>query len=372
MAGEADALALAARERAGRAGQRQIFQAHIVEKLQPFADLFQDALGDFVLLGVQLIGEGLEPALRFPDRHVGDFADMEACDLHRERLGLQAIAVARFARLIGLITLQLLAHPVGLGFAPAPFDIGDHALERLLGLVAPYAVVIDEGHIVDGAVEHDLAEVLGKILPWSRHGLLVVLCHRFECLLVIGRGRARARPGRDGAAIERERVVRHDQVRLEKQFRAEPVAFGAGAVGVVEREQARLDFLDRKAGDRAGEFRREDDPWVFVRSACVGEFGDGNAVRKRQRRLERVRQPRRHVGPHHDPVHDHVDIVFQLLVELRRFRNLVERAVDFDALKALFLKLRQLLAILAFPARSARADRAACFRATRARDPPSG
>ncbi len=37
-------------KRAGRAGKRQIVEADVVEEGQPLADLFQDALGDLVLL----------------------------------------------------------------------------------------------------------------------------------------------------------------------------------------------------------------------------------------------------------------------------------------------------------------------------------
>jgi hypothetical protein len=51
LRGEADALALAARERAAGARQRQVFEADIVEEGQPLADLLEDGLGDLVLLG---------------------------------------------------------------------------------------------------------------------------------------------------------------------------------------------------------------------------------------------------------------------------------------------------------------------------------
>ena len=52
---EPDALALAAGQRAGGAGQRQIIEPDIDQKFQPRADLLEDAAGDFVLLGGELI-----------------------------------------------------------------------------------------------------------------------------------------------------------------------------------------------------------------------------------------------------------------------------------------------------------------------------
>ncbi len=56
LRGEADALALAARQRAGRARQREIFQPDIDQEFQPVADLLEHAHGDLVLLGGQPLG----------------------------------------------------------------------------------------------------------------------------------------------------------------------------------------------------------------------------------------------------------------------------------------------------------------------------
>ena len=54
LRGEADALALAARQRAGGARQGQVVEPDIEQEGQPVADLLQDAAGDLVLLGVEL------------------------------------------------------------------------------------------------------------------------------------------------------------------------------------------------------------------------------------------------------------------------------------------------------------------------------
>ena len=204
---------------------------------------------------------------------------MQAVDLDRERLRLEAIAGAGLARLVGLEARQLLAHPGGFGLAPAPLDIGDHALEGLGGRVMAHAVVICEGDlVVAGAVEDHVAEVFGERLPRLGHGLAVGARERLQRLLVIGGGGARARPGGDGAAVEAQVFVGHHEVRLEEQLGAEPVAGRAGAIGVVEGEEPRLDLLDGEAGDRAGELRREDDA-----------FGCGLTLRDGAARLLRVR-----------------------------------------------------------------------------------
>ena len=51
---------------------------------------------------------------------------------------------------------------------------------------------------------------------------------------------------------------------------------------------------------------------------------------------------------HHDPVHDHVDVMFVLLVEGGGFGDFVEFAVDLDPLEALLHQLREFLAVFGF------------------------
>ena len=55
-------------------------------------------------------------------------------------------------------------------------------------------------------------------------------------------------------------------------------------------------------------------------------------------------------GAHHDAVHHHVDVVVELLVERGDLGDLVELAVDLDALVALLEVLGELLAVLALAA----------------------
>ncbi len=64
----------------------------------------------------------------------------------------------------------------------------------------------------------------------------------------------------------------------------------------------------------------------------------GQPIRQLQRGLETFREALRHVGPHHDAVHHHVDVVLELLVERGGFGDLVELAVDLDAAEAPFLR----------------------------------
>ena len=166
----------------------EIIEADIDQEFQPRADLLEDAPGDLVLLGVELVRQFAEPGRRGLDRQVGDFADVPAADLDAQRFGLEAIAVAGFARHVGEIAGDLLARPVAVGFLVAALEIGDHALERPLGLVGAHAVVIGEADLgLAGAVEDRILRLLRQILPFGVEGEFVMLAERRQRLHVIGR-----------------------------------------------------------------------------------------------------------------------------------------------------------------------------------------
>ena len=76
LRGEPDALALAARQRAGSARQREVFEADIDQEVEPLADFLEDAAGDLVLLRRELGRQRREPFRRRASRHLGDLADV--------------------------------------------------------------------------------------------------------------------------------------------------------------------------------------------------------------------------------------------------------------------------------------------------------
>ena len=150
------------------------------------------------------------------------------------------------------------------------------------------------------------------------------------------------RPRTDRALGEAAPYVVHDQVGVEVELRAEPVTGRAGAERVVERKEARLDFRDREAGDRTGEFRRED-----RLLAGIGVFGDRDAVGQFERSLERIGEPVAKLAIDNDAVDDDLDVVLEVLVEPADFVELDHLAIDLDPLEAAPLQFGQFLAILA-------------------------
>ena len=94
LRGEADALALAAGQRAGGAAEREIIEPDIDQEFQPLADFLEDAHGDLVLLGVEVLRQLGEPVAGALDRQLGDFGNVLAGDLDAQRFGLEPRAVA--------------------------------------------------------------------------------------------------------------------------------------------------------------------------------------------------------------------------------------------------------------------------------------
>ena len=260
LAGEADALALAARQRAAGAVEVEIIEPDIVEEAEPGVDLLEDRAGDLALLPGELVAEPREPAERILDRAARRQRNVLAGDLDAQRLGLEPRAVAHFAGVARLVAGQFLAHPRAFGRRHAALEIAEHALERLLHLIALAPVDEAQRHrLALGAAQHDLARFLGQFAPRRGEVEVVGAGEAAEHLHVIRRGRVGLGPRHDRALGDRQGVVGDDEILVEQHLFAKAVARRAGALRGVEREQARLDLGDGEARDGAGEFFGEDD-----------------------------------------------------------------------------------------------------------------
>jgi hypothetical protein len=86
LAGQTDALGLAAGKGGGRAGQSQVVESHIEQKLHPFLDLAEHPVGDHVVPVRQF---ELSDFLDGPtDGKRAESMDGESTDGHGQRLGL--------------------------------------------------------------------------------------------------------------------------------------------------------------------------------------------------------------------------------------------------------------------------------------------
>ncbi len=288
-----------------------------------------------------MVFEILEPVARVRNRHVGQLRDVVLVDLDRQRLGLEAGAVADLARRIDLEARQFLTHPIAVGLAEAALQIRQHALERAFALEAAALVLIAHADRLVAGAEQDRLPGLFRQIPERRVEREAEMTGQpLEGLDHIDR-RHRV-PRHDRAFAQAFAVVRHHQIIREMHGDAQAVAMGTGAERIVEGEQARFNFINSETGDRAGEFGREEGLL-----ATIDHLADRQPVAQIERCLETVGQALGDALLHDDAVYHHLDIMLQLLVQRRHLVEGVDGAVDFHTLEALALQLRQFLAIFA-------------------------
>src|SRR5262250_1428367 len=106
---------------------------------------------------------------------------MKVRNFDRQRLGLEAMTTAGAAGNIGKVLGNFFARPVTIGFTKSPFEIAHHALERFLGFVRTYAIVIDETNGgLPRTIEDRLACFRGNVLPRCIEREFVVFGERLE------------------------------------------------------------------------------------------------------------------------------------------------------------------------------------------------
>src|SRR5262249_10294035 len=147
------------------------------------------------------------------------------------RLGAQAQPVAGAALGLAEVALVPLAHRLRLGLLEAALELRDDALEAHRPRAR--AVLARPAHgdaLVAGAVEQHLALLVRELLPRLVERDLEVARER----LGDAAGPARvdaggAAPGLDGAAVDRQVLVGHDELGVDLHAGAEAVAVDAHA-----------------------------------------------------------------------------------------------------------------------------------------------
>ena len=340
LAGEADALRLAAGEGLGAAVEGQVVEPHVHQEAEPGADLLDDLLGDRSARAFQFeAGEILECVLHGAGR---DLRGRPARDVDVPRLLAEARAAAGRTGAHGQVLLQALAHRRGLGLVEAALHVGNDALEGVAPVdrVAPVVDVAEIDALEARAEKNRVLLLLPELPELGVHVELVVAREGLQQVEVVD---VAAVPPADGAVGDAGRRVGDDQVRVEVLLDAQPVALLAGADRVVEREQARLEFADAVAALGAGETRREHE----VVAVPFDETRRGDPLGELQGRLERLGQALLHVGPDTQAVDHRLDRVLLVLVELRRVVEVGHDAVDARADEAVRRQLVEHVQVLA-------------------------
>ena len=254
LAGQADALALPAGQGSAGPVKVEIIKPDIVEEAQPLVDFLQDRLGNLLLLIGQGLVDAAEPLERVTDAHFRGCGDIDACDLDAECLGLQARAVAGFAWLRRLIFRQFLAHPRAVGLQQAAVEIAYDALERLVDRIflAPVLESQRDRHAAR-AVQDDKFLVRQQFFPRRIQAEAIGLGEAGQHLHIIRAWWVGFRPRHNCAFFQRQMFVGDHQLRVKFLPLTKAITIRTGALRGVEREQARRDFGNGEARDRAGE-----------------------------------------------------------------------------------------------------------------------
>ena len=171
---QTDALALAAGEGPGGPAQRQVAQAHGLQKAQSGFDLLQNAVGDQVLLVCQ--SQLVHPVQLVQHGQPGQGVDVLVPHRHRQGFLFQTAALTLRAGTRRHHLLQLPFAGIGLSLSVAALDVVADALEGLVqDALAPGLVVVQLQLFPIGAVEDDLLHLVGQVRPGGGQGEVVFL-----------------------------------------------------------------------------------------------------------------------------------------------------------------------------------------------------
>ena len=216
LRGQADTLRLATRKSARTARQRQVGEPNVNEKRETSLDLGEDRRGDRACALLEL--DVREERARVRDRHVGELGDRLIADAHGQHLRAQAGTVARRARDLAHVGVELFGHCRGLGFLALALNILDRSFEaRRVGALAPPSVTELDRDLVVLAVQHGVLDLLRQRFPGCAHREAQLLGEGFEELLVVLEVGV---PDNDGTVGEGKLLVGNDQLGVDLEAEA--------------------------------------------------------------------------------------------------------------------------------------------------------
>ena len=347
LRGQADTLRLAARKGSGTARQRQVGEADIDEEGQACLDLCEDGRGDRA--GSLLELNSREEFASLQDGQVGELGNRLVPDAYGKNLGLEARAVARRARNLAHVGVELFGHCRGLGFLAFALNVLNRSLEtRRVGALAPPAVAELHRDLVVLAVEDSVLDLLRQRLPGRPHREAQLLGEGLEELLVVLEVRV---PWNDRTVGEGEFLVGDDQLGIDLEAEAKARAIRAGTVGSVEGEGARLDLVEHeRVVIRAGALLGEAAAALRIIGVQIDAVDNDEAVGQAQGGLDGVGEALAHALAHDEAVNDDLDRMLQLLLQLGCVFEADHLIVDDRTCVALGAQLVDEILILALTA----------------------
>ena len=250
-------LALAARERRRRAGQRKIAQPDADEKAKPRLYLLDDALGDHRVLFVEL--KPVYEFQRLEYRKLRKLGDVHPADRDGERGLFEPAPIALRAIHLGHALLDIRAHRGTLCLPVAALKVIDDALELALYNAEALILFVSQlERLALRAVEDRVYRLLRQLLYRVCELEVIALCKRVK---VHSRYRVPAHivpaRGRESPVHYAEVGVRHDKLRINEHLHAETRTLGTRAVRAVEGKQPRRQLLNGYAAVVTGVVLRE-------------------------------------------------------------------------------------------------------------------
>ncbi len=356
---QADSLGLAAGQRHAGPIERQVVQPDVDQEADAGRDLLEHLVGDRPLALVELRRELADPGERVGHRRRRDIVDRFPIDRHRQDLGAEALPAAGGARPRHHVSLELGLDVVRLGLPVAALEVGDDPLERRdIRVLAALVAVANDNLLILGRVEQAVDRLPGQVADRHADVPAVRLEDRLDDLHSPRRVGRHPRPGHHASLDDADRTIRDDEIGVDFQLGPETRALGTRPVRRIEREVAWLEVVDRepvvgaRVALRIALFRE------VHRLAVAGRRRDqDHAVPQPERGLHGIGEPARvrirddpagfgvdrpavgsalraigRLGVAHDvSIHDDVDRVALVLVELGRFREVDHGAVDARA-----------------------------------------
>ena len=269
LAGQANALRFAARERRRRAIERQIVEPHVAQKPQPATDFLEHFGGDQRPGRVEIeraeeingVVDGQMASLGQRSRRAITKLRMPRGDRHRAGLRIQSLALALGAEHDLHVLFQLAQLHLAARVAVFVEQLGDDALELAAILVARSAAAPSERDVlVAGAIEPQVGHFLVELIPGCvEHRALGQLVQPLDgfghALIDVPLPAPQVAPWAEqfeATLLERQLAVGYQQSRLERIELAQTIAGRAHALRAVEAEQLRARRLKAQATVRAG------------------------------------------------------------------------------------------------------------------------
>ena len=231
LAGQADALGLAAREGVGAATERQIVQAHVDQKAQPVLQFLENLLRDRCAIALQR--QRLKVACGIGDRHCRDARQIHVVDVHTARGWFQARALTIRTWLRAQEAGEIFAHHARFSLVVAPLHVGQNAFEGVATRDGVTAIVqeVKVDLFLAAAVQHRVAMRGGEVAQGRVHFEPVVTGQGAQHLEIIEIAPV---PAANGAFGQAQGVIGDDAFLVEELLQAQAVAAGAGTRRVVE------------------------------------------------------------------------------------------------------------------------------------------